>query len=73
MIVLVINCGSSSIKYQLIETESKKKLISGLVERIGAVTSIIKHDIPGIKPIKHTLGLENHTAALTEIMNFLKT
>jgi len=72
MIVLVINCGSSSIKYQLIETESKKKLISGLVERIGAVTSIIKHEIPGLKPIKLTLGLENHTAALTEIMNFLK-
>jgi acetate kinase len=72
MIVLVINCGSSSIKYQLIETETKRKLISGLVERIGAVTSIIKHEIPGVKPIKITLALENHTAALTEIMNFLK-
>lgn len=72
MIVLVINCGSSSIKYQLIETESKKKLISGLVERIGAVTSIIKHEIPGQKPIKQTLALDNHTAALTEIMTFLQ-
>lgn len=73
MVVFVINCGSSSIKYQLIETETKQKLISGLVERIGAVTSIIKHEIPGHKPIKQTLALENHTQALTEIMNFLKT
>lgn len=72
MVVFVINCGSSSIKYQLIETESKKKLISGLVERIGAVTSIIKHEIPGQKAIKQTLALENHTQALTEIMNFLQ-
>lgn len=72
MIVLVINCGSSSIKYQLIETDSKKKLISGLIERIGAVTSIVKHEIPGQKPIKHTIALENHTAALSEIMQFLQ-
>lgn len=72
MVVLVINCGSSSIKYQLIETETKKCLISGLVERIGAVTSIIKHEIPGKKAIKLTISLDNHTAALTEIINFLK-
>lgn len=73
MIVFVINCGSSSIKYQLIETESQKKLVSGLVERIGAVTSIIKHEIPGQKAIKQTLVLENHTQALSEIMNFLQS
>lgn len=72
MVVLVINCGSSSIKYQLIETETRQQLISGLVERIGAVTSIIKHEIPGKKTIKLTVSLDNHTAALTEIINFLK-
>ncbi|TNE70504.1 acetate kinase [bacterium] len=72
MVVFVINCGSSSIKYQLIETESKKKLISGLVERIGAVTSIVKHEVPGFKPVKLTMALENHTQAITEIMNFLQ-
>ncbi|HAW80679.1 MAG TPA: acetate kinase, partial [Balneola sp.] len=43
MKVLVINCGSSSIKYQLINTEDKETLCKGLVERIGAVTSIVRH------------------------------
>ena len=35
MKVLVINAGSSSLKYQLIETESEKVLAKGLCERIG--------------------------------------
>ncbi|MCR5627757.1 MAG: acetate kinase, partial [Lachnospiraceae bacterium] len=36
MNVLVINCGSSSLKYQLIETDSGKVLAKGLCERIGS-------------------------------------
>lgn len=71
MITLVINCGSSSVKYQLIETESREKLASGLVERIGAVTSIVKHQLPGEKTIKKTLSIENHVQALKEIMEHL--
>ena len=35
MNVLVINCGSSSLKYQLIDSESEKVLAKGLCERIG--------------------------------------
>ena len=46
MITLVINCGSSSVKYQLINTEDRTKLASGVVERIGAVTAIVKHELP---------------------------
>lgn len=71
MITLVINCGSSSVKYQLIDTDSRNKLASGLVERIGAVTAIIKHEQPEKKPIKKTLPIENHTQALKEIMEYL--
>ncbi len=71
MIVLVINGGSSSIKYQVIETDTEKVLCSGLVERIGAVTSIVKHEVSGTKPIKKTMVLEDHTKALKEIMDFL--
>lgn len=71
MIVLVINCGSSSVKYQVIETDTEKVLCSGLVERIGAVTSIVKHEITGKKPIKKTMSLEDHTKAIKEIMDFL--
>lgn len=71
MHVFVINSGSSSIKYQLIETEKQECLIKGHVERIGAVASLIKHEIPGSKPIKKSLAIDNHAQALKQIIDFL--
>ncbi len=71
MKVLVINCGSSSIKYQLIHTEDKETLCKGLVERIGAVTSIIRQEWKGEKPVKKSLALDNHTIALKTVMELL--
>ena len=71
MKVLVINCGSSSIKYQLIHTEDKETLCKGLVERIGAVTSIIRQEWKGEKPVKKSLALDNHTVALKTVMELL--
>jgi len=71
MKILVINCGSSSIKYQLINTENQDRLCKGLVERIGAVTSIIKQEFKGEKPVKKTMVIENHAAALRTIMELL--
>ena len=41
MKVLVINCGSSSLKYQLIDMEGEKVLCKGLCERIGMESSMI--------------------------------
>ena len=70
MHVFVINSGSSSIKYQLIETEDRTCLVSGHVERIGAVTSLIKHEIPGSKPIKKSIAIDNHAQALKQIIDF---
>lgn len=71
MIILVINCGSSSVKYQLIKADEEELICSGIVERIGAITSIVKHELPGEKTRKTTKVLEDHTAALNEIMDFL--
>jgi acetate kinase len=71
MKILVINCGSSSIKYQLLNTENKECLCKGLVERIGAVTSIIKQEFKGEKPLKKSLVLENHASALKKVMELL--
>ena len=48
MKVLVINAGSSSLKYQLIETESEKVLAKGLCERIGLEGSKLTHS-PEVK------------------------
>jgi acetate kinase len=71
MKILVINCGSSSIKYQLIDTQNKECLCKGLVERIGAVTSIIKQEFKDEKVKKKTMAIENHAVALKRIMELL--
>lgn len=43
MKVLVVNCGSSSIKYQFIDTEKKTALAKGIVERIGMSSAVLTH------------------------------
>jgi acetate kinase len=71
MLTLVINCGSSSVKYQLIETKTQEKLAWGGVDRIGAVTAMVRHEQSDTKPIKKTSNIDNHTGALKEIMEHL--
>ena len=51
MKVLVINCGSSSLKYQLIDMDGEKVLCKGLCERIGMESSMITHEANGHKAI----------------------
>ncbi len=43
MKVLVLNCGSSSVKYQFIDTEKKLALAKGLVDRIGMAGAVLSH------------------------------
>ena len=43
MKVLVLNCGSSSIKYQFIDTEKETWLAKGMVERIGMTGAVLTH------------------------------
>jgi len=45
MIILVINCGSSSLKYQLINTENAEVMAKGLAERIGINGSLLTHQV----------------------------
>lgn len=51
MKVLVINCGSSSLKYQLIDMETESVLAKGLCERIGIDGSRLKHTPAGKEPL----------------------
>lgn len=73
MNILVINCGSSSLKYQLINMDNEEVLAKGLVERIGIEGSRIKHTATGKEekiieePIKdHRRGLELVLNALVD-------
>ena len=47
MNILVINCGSSSLKYQLIDSETEAVLAKGLAERIGIEGSCLTHQPSG--------------------------
>ena len=47
MKVLVINCGSSSLKYQLIDMSTEESLAQGLVERIGIEGSVLTQKVEG--------------------------
>ncbi len=65
MKVLVLNCGSSSIKYQLFNMDSKEVLASGGIERIGLLGSFLKLTLPnGEKKVlekdipEHTVGVQ---------------
>lgn len=71
MLVLVINCGSSSVKYNLINTENETDVCKGIVERIGAVTSIVKHEPAEGSRRKETKVISSHTEALQEILDYL--
>ncbi len=73
MKILVINCGSSSLKYQLIDMKNDKVLASGKCDRIG-VESIDKPFIEYNKDGKKTkkeVDLPNHTVAFELIMEYL--
>lgn len=71
MNVLVINCGSSSLKYQLIETESEKVLAKGLCERIGIDGSMITHQPGEGEKIKQEVDMPNHTVAVKLVIDAL--
>lgn len=70
MKVLVLNSGSSSIKYQIFSMPEKLVICSGSVERIGLSDSILKHQ--SIKlDIKKSIVATNHSTALTVIVDVI--
>ena len=71
MKVLVINCGSSSLKYQLIDSESEKVLAKGLCERIGIDGSAITHQPEGGEKVKTEVEMPNHTVAVKLVIDKL--
>ena len=72
MKILVINCGSSSLKYQLIDMEGEKVLCKGLCERIGMESSMITHEANGHKATTPAI-FPTHTEAFTEVVKKMTT
>jgi len=65
--VLVINSGSSSIKYQLVDADTGESLASGLVERIGQESSHLKHEAPG-GTFELDEPVEDHEAGMARVL-----
>ncbi|MFA9423313.1 MAG: acetate/propionate family kinase [Sedimentibacter sp.] len=71
MNVLVINCGSSSLKYQLINMVDESVLAKGLVERIGIEGSVLKHEKTGQDKVVIQEPMENHKVAINLVLKAL--
>lgn len=70
MKILVLNAGSSSLKYQLFNMETSEVLAKGNCERIGA-GGTITHKRPNAEPFNEELNLENHGVALERVLALL--
>lgn len=70
MKIVIINSGSSSIKYQLIEMPSKEIICSGMIDRIGLETSNLSY-VTKTDKIEKTIPIENHKVGLKKIANLL--
>ena len=71
MKVLVINCGSSSLKYQVLDMENEQLLAKGLVERIGIRGSLLTHEKTGEDKFKLEVPMKDHKEAIGHVLNVL--
>lgn len=71
MKVLVVNAGSSSLKYQIIDMDTEKMLCKGLVERIGSAGSNLSHSPTGKEKLVVNKEIKNHTDALRAVIEAL--
>lgn len=67
MKILVINAGSSSLKYQLIDMDSKEVMAKGLCERIGIDGSLLNHTVNGNK-LQIPTEMKNHAQAIKAVI-----
>ena len=71
MNILVINCGSSSLKYQLINSDTEEVLAKGLCERIGLDGSLLTHKLASGEKIIIEEPMPNHTVAVKIVIDAL--
>ncbi len=69
MKILVINAGSSSLKYQLIDMANDQVMAKGLCDRIGIAGSNFKHKVPGKDDYKAEIPMKNHEEAIKVVID----
>jgi acetate kinase len=71
MNVLVINAGSSSLKYQLYDMTNESVLAKGRVERIGMDSSILTHEVDQQPEVREVSEILDHTTAIKKVLDML--
>jgi acetate kinase len=71
MKILVLNCGSSSVKYQMIDPESKTALAKGTVDRIGMSEAVLTHKPFDREEVKLSGEILDHTMAIEYVLSIL--
>ena len=71
MIILFLNCGSSSVKYSVYDWDKKRSLAAGGVERIGIAGSFITHERPGKEAYELKQDCKDHTDAINLVISTL--
>lgn len=74
MIILVLNCGSSSLKYQVLDMQNENQyqlLARGLVERIGLEVGILSHRADGRDKFEVETPIPNHTVGIKKVLDIL--
>ena len=71
MDILALNCGSSSVKYQLFDWDRKEVIAKGMVERVGIGDSFILHEVPGRDTYREDSDCPDHRFAVGLILRTL--
>ncbi|HPS65673.1 MAG TPA: acetate kinase [Ignavibacteria bacterium] len=71
MKILVLNCGSSSLKFQMLNMDDESVLAKGLVERIGNEGSVFSYTREGSEKIKVESEIKDHTDAVNIVIKYL--
>lgn len=70
MKILVINCGSSSLKYQLIDMDGEKEIAKGLCDRVG-IDGKVKASTADGRKVKFDVDMPNHTEAFNQVKKLI--
>ena len=72
MYILALNCGSSSLKYQVFDADSRQAIVGGNVEKIGLPDSFVTQKYPDGTKQKKECSMQNHNEALNVVMFMLR-
>lgn len=72
-LVLVLNCGGSSLKYKLFTMPGATVSAAGKIEDIGCPQSLVRHQAAGTEPVVRQATIRNHQESLQIIIDYLET